>query len=278
VITNNRLDVFENFRRDEDLPKFKRMDMEELTDEEGAGVIYRSKQTINLTSWTSGVSVTMVENRPVIMWAKSALSVWRRFIRWVTRKKPAPVMTIPEFFMSVTKSADNIELVAHRANGYERALLNAKMCGQKALVETLSRNLVAVRGETQLVALGLRRYLTEEKLVEFVKKCPKGLRLDWIANFTRVVPADLMRRKTLCDEHSIFDNYVVLHYDPHKKSWAETEAEKAARRDPILFGLIDGRRQLYYLGDWVDEFCNLTIDQIADQIGSSGISELQVGL
>lgn len=66
----------------------------------------------------------------------------------------------------------------------------------------------------------------------------------------------------------------MLHYDPDARSYAESEEEKAAKRDPILFGLIQGKRQLYFIGDWIDELCDLTLDQLADHMGKDSIKEL----
>jgi len=48
---------------------------------------------------------------------------------------------------------------------------------------------------------------------------------------------------------------------------AELMAEIDAKRDPILFGVIDGKRKLYFVGEWEDEYCNLTLDQMADVLG-----------
>lgn len=67
----------------------------------------------------------------------------------------------------------------------------------------------------------------------------------------------------------------MLHYDPEKKSYLETQAEKAAKRDPILFGVMKGRRILYYVGDWIDEVCDLTLDQIADLLGSHVVENIE---
>ena len=139
----------------------------------------------------------------------------------------------------------------------------------------INKALDANRCEDQLVEMGLTSYLIEDRLVEFVKKAPKGLQLDWIKNFTRVIPDQVISRKVESDERLIFDNYVVLHYDPEKKSWAETEAEKEARRDPILFGVLQGSRKLYFVGDWVDDYCDLTLDQVADLLGADAISRVQ---
>ena len=180
------------------------------------------------------------------------------------KPSPPPEITVAEFFSSIKDSQDDLDLVDGRARGYEAALDRARKTGQVALVEQLSAGIAAVRAETQLHVMGLTRVLTEATLVEFVKKSPKGLRLDWVRNFTRVIPDDVLATKVDCDERRIFDNYVVLHYDPNKKSWAETQEQAAARKDPILFGVIEGRRKLYFVGEWVDEFCDLSLDQIAD--------------
>lgn len=172
-------------------------------------------------------------------------------------------------------SIQDLEVINSRASGYSIAMEQAGQAGQTALLEKLKKGLMTYRNETQLVAINSRKYITEDDLVRFVKQAKKGLRLDWIGNFIRMIPPEILDRKVRMDGLGIFDNYVVLHYDPSKKSWAETQAEIAARRDPILFGLMSGSRNLYFVGDWIDEKCDLTLEQIIDQLGSSVVKEVQ---
>jgi hypothetical protein len=40
-----------------------------------------------------------------------------------------------------------------------------------------------------------------------------------------------------------------------------TKAEVEKAKDPILFGVVKGTRNLYYIGDWIDEYCDLTLDK-----------------
>ncbi|OPZ34091.1 MAG: hypothetical protein BWY99_02663 [Synergistetes bacterium ADurb.BinA166] len=151
---------------------------------------------------------------------------------------------------------------------------NAKRAGQHALVEELARGLEHHRAEAQLVALGLTKYVREEDVISFYKECPKGLRLSWVGNFGRAIPETVVHSKIRADDVGAFDNYVVLHYDPGAKSFLETEKEKEARKDPILFGLMRGKRVLYFVGDWVDELCDLTLDQLAERVGQESIQSL----
>ncbi len=280
------LRVFENFVLDRTLPKWKSKKSrqgEVLQGEvfQGAGGAWRSENSDDEEedgfggSFIAGGIYTVEDDNLVVGGSLKGRRGPRGLARlkfWKKRPKTVKVtMTIPEFFRSVSNSAEQLAMVDKRAEGYAAAIKATVVSGQTAFREQLIKNLVAVRAETQLLAMGLPKYLREETVVEFVKKCPKGLRLDFIANFARVIPPELLKLKAEADERGIFDNYVVLHYDPEGKSWAETEKEKVKRKDPILFGLMDGRRLLYYVGDWVDEFCDLTLDQIADQLGKKAI-------
>ena len=69
------------------------------------------------------------------------------------------------------------------------------------------------------------------------------------------------------NELEVFDNYVILYYDPEGIVYKETAHEEAKRRDPIIFGVIAGSKKLYYVADWIDEYCDLTLDAFVDSLG-----------
>jgi len=297
--SDGNLDIFERFEVDHNLPKYQQPSLARTS---GGGPLiinsfgdsdseamseddYRIRYQTRLRSRHRGpfvlqgtnTTITVPEPPPPLTWFQRVL-VWLLFkvsprgnalvVRHVTEEPTPglgpPEITVHEFFSSIKDSQAQLAVVDGRARGYEAALDRARKTGQKALAEQLESGIEAVRAETQLLAMGLDRVLTEATLVEFVKKSPKGLRLDWIKNFTRIVPPDVLDTKIQCDERCIFDNYVVLHYDPDAKSWAETQAERSAKADPILFGVVEGRRLLYFVGEWIDDYCDLSLDQIAD--------------
>jgi hypothetical protein len=123
--------------------------------------------------------------------------------------------------------------------------------------------------ENVLFALGRKKYLTEEQMLEFGRKCEKGLCLDWICDFVRPIPETVLEEKRKCDDSLLFDNYLVLHYDPDNKATTEKAraAEVQKRKDPILFGVVKNSRNLYFVADWKDELCDLTIKDIVDKLG-----------
>lgn len=292
----DRLAVFENFIVDRELPKHKKRgkrrdalmskggeldltdDNEDSMMEESDGEPKFSNQVIWREFGTANSVATLQVQVGAPGASKPKASTWKF---WAKKQEPIAVtpvlLSIEEFFSSVKNTAKELEVVKERALGYERAMVNAKKAGQAALYEKLAAGLNAFRMETQLVSIGLTKYIEEDTIVEHYKKSKVGLRLDWVKNFTRVIPESIVAVKARADELGIFDNYVVLHYDPTAKAFSETKEEVAARKDPILFGLMNDRTQLYFVGDWIDEYCDLTLDKLAEAIGTDAVRSIVSG-
>lgn len=104
-------------------------------------------------------------------------------------------------------------------------------------------------------------------MVDFIKKCEKGMRLDYLKNYGRVIPEEVVDKIDKVNQLEIFDNYAVLYYDPDGKVYKETAKEEAKRRDPIIFGVIASSKKRYYITDWIEEYCDLTLEQFVDTLG-----------
>lgn len=168
---------------------------------------------------------------------------------------------------------------------YSKLLKQAKSNGQTAFVEQLQDACLVFLYEGVLAACGFNRFVSEEMLIDFLtmhtdKKAVEteatktesiryysGFQLDWMKNFIRVLPPEVANKKKLADSLLVFDNYVVFHYDPEQAASAMTKAEEEAlRRDPILFGVVKGSKKLYFIADWVDEYCDLTLQEVVDKL------------
>lgn len=171
------------------------------------------------------------------------------------------------FSMVKASSKESVSTYRDRISGYLKSIHNAVSAGQTALVEDLLRGLVTNKYESVLYAEGLYYVINEDQMVSFVNQCEKGIKLDYIKNFTRPLPQEVVDKVNKINQLEVFDNYVVLYYDPDGKIYKETAKEEAKRKDPIIFGLIAGSKKLYYITDWVDEYCDLTLENFIDAIG-----------
>lgn len=181
-------------------------------------------------------------------------------------------MSVEDFFKSIKNSAEELVMVEERLKTFTDAMEHLKKTGQYALIEIMQQDLEVHRAETQLYAIGLRKVITEKNITDFASKSPRAIKLDWVQNFTRLIPAKALDIKLNADEKHIFDNYVVMHYDPDNKGSMDTVAEKIKKKDPILFGVIAGSNKLYYIACWEDEYCDLTFDKLVDTLGDKAIT------
>ena len=176
-------------------------------------------------------------------------------------------VSVLEFFARVKGLAkENKDTYVDRLAGYIVALKNCDVSGQTALKEKLVRDMVINKYESVLYAQGHYYVVTEPQVVDFVKKTEKGVRLTYVKNYMRVIPPEVVEKIKEMNKLEIFDNYAVLHYDPDALAYGETIEETKKRRDPILFGLIKGSNKLYYVTDWIDEFCDLTLDKFVETL------------
>ena len=171
-----------------------------------------------------------------------------------------------DFFNDVKlKTRESSEKYEERLVPYLYAMKQAQDMGQQALVDKLFNNMITAKYESILYANGYYRKISEKQVVNFVKKTEKGVQLCYISNFARPIPKDVYDEKIKADDLLVFDNYCVLYYDVENKSYKMTEEEKKQeylkKTDPILFGMIAGSTDLYYIDDWIDDKCNLTLDE-----------------
>lgn len=190
----------------------------------------------------------------------------------IKEENKIPELTVEEFFSSIKNSKEELELLTERFKSYEAGIEHLKNTGQEALYETMCADLEVHRSESQLYATGYKQLVTEQNIIDFAKKAPRALQLDWVKNYTRSIPKKVVDVKVKLDELDIFDNYLVLHYDPYSTGKELTEKEKKDKEDPILFGVILGSHKLYFIGDWIDEYCDLTFDKMIETLGEAAIS------
>lgn len=209
---------------------------------------------------------------------KTVKRIYRTFVDKITGEEETEEVIefdIFKFFEQVKlTSKESQRKYVERIEPYMVALKQANELGQKALADKLTAEIFNNKYESILYAENFHYKITEEELVYFVKKTEKGVRLDYIENFVRPIPKEVAEIKKKADSLLVFDNYCILHYDPELKSYKQTkEQEEELRRkksDPILFGMINGSRNLYYITDWIDEYCNLTLEEF---VKVSGISK-----
>ncbi len=166
------------------------------------------------------------------------------------------------FFQKLKKTKKEIQIIDGIVDKYFSQITQAEKLGQTALVERLKDDIEVVKSEALAVVCGVKEYLTQGQVDKLLKKSTKNIEMTPIKNFVRPIPSSLISTKEKLDAEKVFAEYIVMHYDPKKENTELTKKEKEKKKDPILFGIIKGSRNFYFIGDWIDEYCNLTLKEV----------------
>jgi hypothetical protein len=262
-VGKKELEIFDNFNVDDNLPKHQKENQAELTlnGDQPNGVTFSVP--------TEGGGWSMEDDD--ISYKKKTNWFIRRIIKNYLKKvkRKNTIITIREYFLNFAENFNELTPVADIADHYEKAIIQSTELGQESLTEKLKDLLDVVRGETHLIQMGLKNYVTQEQVLDFFEKTDedKNIKLTWIQNFVKVIPNKIVKLKKEIDSRNVFDNYVILHYDPLGSATSLTKEEEELKKDPILFGVIKNSTRLYYVGDWKDDYCDLTLEGMFETLG-----------
>ena len=103
--------------------------------------------------------------------------------------------------------------------GIDKLLERALAASQVKLAGQIMDHKRVIAGQIVLQKNGFDKFVSERSIVQFIKRSRKGVRLDFIRNYTQMIPMSVLEIKKKADDLQVFDNYVVMYYDPEWESW-----------------------------------------------------------
>jgi hypothetical protein len=259
---NDRLSIFDNFRINDQLSKFN------SKDDKKSRILPNINESWGLSIDNGSVGIDMMSD-----YDEKKNTVIDK-VKWLfKRKNKTSVKTTHKklltFFSEIVKNINTLVDLSDSISHYENLIKQAVQLNQTALKENLEKKLIVIKNEIILYTNGITKFITERQLVDFYKKTDenKNLKLTWIKNYIRLIPSEVLDIKNNIDKLEVFDNYVILHYDPDNIATDLTEKEKEIAKDPILFGVFENSNKLYFIADWKDDYCDLTLDDIIKTLG-----------
>lgn len=149
-------------------------------------------------------------------------------------------------------------------------LLNKyRITGQTKGMRKLLFHLECIEKERKLVALGVDTFIYRDDIEEYIDHIAKDVvKIIELENYEREIPDEIVH--VVESVTGIFDKLYVLFTDYTGKVERQVEKERRST-DPILFGTFQNETsrtvvdRFYYLGDWEDEFCDLTLDKMVGE-------------
>lgn len=152
-----------------------------------------------------------------------------------------------------------------------------KKTGQVKAAKKLAFHIKSILKEKEIIDLGITKFVYRDDIENYIDNIAKDVvKIIELKNYTREIPDELV--ETIEKTKDIFDEMYVLFTD----YTGEVEKKVEKERDPILFGSFIDRtvdemsQRMYYIGDWVDEYCDLTLDKLVSQTNKSIVKEISI--
>lgn len=150
-------------------------------------------------------------------------------------------------------------------------LLNKyKITGQKKAAKKLIFHLETIEKEKSVIDAGINTFIYRSDIEDYIDNVAKDVvKVIELENYERDIPEEIV--EVLDKVKDIFDKVYIIFTDYTGK--VERTVQKSKRNpDPILFGTFQDEssrtviERFYYIGDWVDEYCDLTLDKMIDEM------------
>jgi len=184
------------------------------------------------------------------------------------------------YFKFVKSKLSKLEqrLLNERLLKLQKLVVQAKDLGQTALYEELSRKIAIIVREQELGVCGVE-YFVDKSVVNKYRDKVKDVEIGFskIEHYDRPIPTNVKKRIDRFKKLKLFDEIWVLYLNYKEKTDVDgtkkkekklkTNKEKIKEKDPICFGVQEYMPdKLYFIVDWIDEYCDLTLDKFVDTI------------
>ena len=153
-------------------------------------------------------------------------------------------------------------------------LLNKyKITGQTAGMRKLLFHLQSIEAEREIVRMGITTFIYRDDIEEYIDNIAEDtVKIIELEKYEREIPDEIVAIiKRVKDK---FDQLYILFTDYTGRAERQVEEERR-QKDPILFGTFQNKQtrtvidRFYFLGDWEDEYCDLTLDKMVNEVEAS---------
>jgi hypothetical protein len=150
--------------------------------------------------------------------------------------------------------------------------------GQDHMLKRLAFVYSSVEKEYQLLQEGIDTYVLKDDIEEYIKEVKnRVVKIIELEYYPRTIPDEIAERVMRLKQCNLFDAFYVVFTDYTGEVEKKVKQEER-RKDPILFGTfkekIDGMWDLhdrfYYIGDWEDDYCDLTLTKMVEAMSKKG--------
>lgn len=149
--------------------------------------------------------------------------------------------------------------------------------GQVNSAKRLVFHLKCIEREFEVLKAGITQYVYRDDLDDFICSVSKQVvKIIELSKFERKIPDE--NAKQIVAVKDLFDQVYIVFTDYTGREERKVNKREQAR-DPIAFGAFKSNdntvwnHRFYYITDWVDDYCDLTLDKYISVMKQAGYSK-----
>lgn len=142
--------------------------------------------------------------------------------------------------------------------------------GQVKGAKKLMFHLETIEKEKEIVSLGIDTFIYKDDIEDYIDNVSNDVvKIIELENYEREIPDEIV--DVIEATKDKFDQLYIIFTDYTGKIEKQVEKERR-EKDPILFGTFQDKNtgsivdRFYVLGDWEDEYCDLTLDKLVNEM------------
>ena len=138
----------------------------------------------------------------------------------------------------------------------------------------------SIEKEQKLVDMGITTFVYKDDIDFYIdtvantrNRSERPIKIIELERYEREIPDEIVN--LIAEVKDKFDQLYVVFTDYTGKIERQVKKERR-EKDPILFGTFQNQAdrtvidRFYYLGDWEDEYCDLTLDKMVNETEKTG--------
>lgn len=148
---------------------------------------------------------------------------------------------------------------------------------QQESAKKMIYHMETIEKEHELVKLGVTTFVYKEDVVDFINNISDDVvKVIELKNYQRALPEEAIQ--AVSKTKHLFDEFFIVFTDYTGEAEKKVKKERI-EKDPILFGVFFDKKQdiaierFYFLADWEDEYCDLTLDKMVSVMEADGVRD-----
>ena len=162
----------------------------------------------------------------------------------------------------------------------ENLMKKAVALGQEYQISKLDFMNRCIEQEAKLLDIGIDTYVYRNAIMDYADNISdNNVKICYLEDYPREIPDEVANIVYELKQKKIFDRYLIIYTDYTH----EVDEKIKKERDPILFGTFQNTKtenqrertytlydRLYYIADWEDEYCDLTLVKMVSEMSKVG--------